>query len=248
MKNKPLKSFILAVAILVYAGASTSLKSQIVAGQKVKEVAKKYDSHYVYKQPGATLFRAVFLKVVGEDASYFYTYCDSNETIKIVLDSKYSFTDENYWSIDTTLTDSYSDFSEGFATIKDKQTGLCGYIDRTGKVVITPQFTIADKFSEGLAYFALLEKCVGGETRPNKMGYINKQGERVIVLPKKLSELYACCYFKGSPFKNGVAILSTEEFGFDCNSGATLVIDRSGKVLNYTGYLLNAKSESVDVY
>lgn len=248
MKNRLLKSFIGAVAILVYVGASTSLKSQTIAGQQVKEIAKKYDSYFVYKQPGASLFRTVFLKVVGEDASFLYAYCDSNETIKIVLDSKYSFTDENYWSIDTTLTDSYSDFSEGFAAIKDKQTGLSGYIDQTGKVMITPQFTIADKFSEGLAYFALLEKCVGGETRPNKMGYINKQGERVIVLPKKLSELYACCYFKGSPFKNGVAILSTREFGFDCNSGATLVIDRSGKVLNCTGYLLNVKYEPVDVY
>jgi len=248
MKSKLLISFLPILAILVLTTISTPVKSQTVVGQKVKDVAKKYDSYYVYKQPGLKLYRAVFLKTVEENPSFLYTYCDANETIKIMLDSNYSNTDVNYGSIDTTFIDSYSDFSEGFAAIKEIKTGLNGYIDSTGKIAIVPQFTIAGKFSEGLAYFAVLEKCLGDETRPNKMGYINKASKRVIVLSRKLSELYACCYFSGSPFKNGVAILSTREFGFDCNSEATIVIDRTGKILNCTGDLLDVKYNPVNVY
>jgi hypothetical protein len=59
-------------------------------------------------------------------------------------------------------------FSETLARIKigDKW----GYIDKTGKFVINPQFDFARDFSEGLAAVKIGGKC----------GYINKTGKIVI--------------------------------------------------------------------
>lgn len=50
------------------------------------------------------------------------------------------------------------------------QKGKCGYINRTGKIVIEPQFNGADDFSEGLARVTI----------EAKFGYINKAGQMVI--------------------------------------------------------------------
>jgi hypothetical protein len=245
MKNK--LTYLLS-ALLVLFSFFQPLKSQTLIGNKVADVSKKYDIFHVYKNQKTALNRVVFQRKINDKVEFLYAYCDSSEIIKIVLENEYSFSDEYYWSIDTTLNNSYSDFSEGFAAIMNKNTHLIGYIDSTSKIVITPQFTIADVFSEGLAYFAILERCNGGETRPNKMGYINKKGERVIVLAPKLSELYGCCYFKGSPFRNGIAIMSTREFGFDCNCFATIIINRNGKILNHTGTLLDVYDKPIDLY
>ncbi len=227
---------------LIFHVCITESNAQSLIGKKVNEVAKNYTSYFIYKQGGSKLFRTVFLKKSSDEnsaPSFVFAYCDSAETIKIVLDSEFSFVDEYYWEIDTTHINSSSDFSEGMAAVKNKTTKLQGYINEQGKIVITPQYTYANQFSEGLAYFAILERCNGDETRPNKMGYINKSNERVISLPPALAELYACCYFHGGLFRNGTAIMSTREFGFDCNCYSTIVIDKTGKILNYSGLLLD---------
>lgn len=49
-------------------------------------------------------------------------------------------------------------------------SGKYGYMDRTGKIVISPQFGCADPFSEGLARVSI----------NNKNGYIDKTGKFVI--------------------------------------------------------------------
>ena len=59
-------------------------------------------------------------------------------------------------------------FHEGLATIK--QGGKWGYIDKSGKMVIAPQFNEALRFSEGLA------SVKSGD----KWGYIDKSGNMVI--------------------------------------------------------------------
>jgi hypothetical protein len=46
------------------------------------------------------------------------------------------------------------------------QDGKYGYIDKTGKIVIKPQFDFAESFSEGLAWVSI----------SGKDGYINKTG------------------------------------------------------------------------
>lgn len=222
--------------------------AQSLIGKKVNEVAKNYTSYFIYKQGGSKLFRTVFLKKSSDEnsaPSFVFAYCDSAETIKIVLEPEYSFVDEYYWEIDTTHINSSSDFNEGMAAVKNKTTKLQGYINEQGKIAITPQYTFAEPFSEGLAYFAILERCNGDETRPNKMGYINKSNERVISLPPALAELYACCFFHGGLFRNGIAIMSTREFGYDCNCYSTIIIDKTGKILNYSGMLLDVNSRPV---
>lgn len=49
------------------------------------------------------------------------------------------------------------------------QNGKWGYIDKTGKMVIKPQFNCARSFSEGLARVWI----------DGKMGYINKTGKYI---------------------------------------------------------------------
>ncbi len=47
-----------------------------------------------------------------------------------------------------------SGFSEGLAPVCDRR-GKFGYIDRSGKYFIEPQFQAADSFSEGLALVSI---------------------------------------------------------------------------------------------
>ena len=62
-------------------------------------------------------------------------------------------------------------FSDGLAGVKigDK----CGYIDKTGKVIINPQFGLAWGFSEGIA------KVETDIVDRNEFGYIDKTGKYV---------------------------------------------------------------------
>ena len=61
--------------------------------------------------------------------------------------------------------------------IGDEASGKYGYIDKTGKVVISPQFDNAHWFQEGLAKVAI------GGTRPGcsdgKWGYIDRNGNYI---------------------------------------------------------------------
>ena len=50
-----------------------------------------------------------------------------------------------------------------------------GYIDKSGKIVIEPQFDDASSFSEGLAAVCLGDYC----PLRGKWGYIDKSGEYV---------------------------------------------------------------------
>ena len=62
-------------------------------------------------------------------------------------------------------------FPQGLAAVKLE--GKYGYIDRSGQMVIPPQFASADPFSEGLAAVQL-------DSAGNKGGYIDKSGKMVI--------------------------------------------------------------------
>jgi hypothetical protein len=210
--------------------------AQPLVGKAIQEVAKQYDSYYVYKLSSNNLKRAILLKKVSENEVMFtYIYVDTSNVIKIQLQQPYAFVDQMYNEVDTTITSSESDFSEGYAAIRDEGKGLVGFIDIHGSIAIAPEYTKVGKFSDGLAFFAILERCVGGETRPNRMGYIDKSNKKIIVLPKELSELSGCCYLHGGAFRNGIAIMTTKEFGFDCASSAIIVIDRSGRIINSEG-------------
>lgn len=69
-----------------------------------------------------------------------------------------------------TLDSEAKDFHEGLAAVKGSGRSGWGYMDRSGRWVIKPQYQLADDFSEGLAQVMV----------DRKFGFINKKGEMVI--------------------------------------------------------------------
>ena len=107
-------------------------------------------------------------------------------------------------------------FSEGLAVVRDifpPYNSSEGYIDKSGKVVIKPQFVWAYDFSEGLAAAGIYENGV------QKYGYIDKTGTWVIQ-PQ---------FSMANAFSEGLAAV--------CTGGATPndmrwgFIDKTGKIV-----------------
>lgn len=93
-----------------------------------------------------------------------------------------------------------SSFHEGLASVNELHS-LLGYIDRTGKFVIAPEYVEADPFSEGLA-------AVNKDAR---IGYIDRDG-RIAITPQ---------FEAGYSFHEGLASAKINgKFGF---------IDKTGK-------------------
>jgi len=57
--------------------------------------------------------------------------------------------------------------------IGDEKTGKWGYIDKTGNLVIGPEFDTANPFSGGMARIGI------GDRETGKWGYIDKTGKYV---------------------------------------------------------------------
>lgn len=105
------------------------------------------------------------------------------------------------------------------------EDGLMGYVDRSGKWVIEPQFSTANNFHEGLA-------AVGknSSTVPILNGYIDKRGEWVIE-PQ---------YLEAGDFNDGLAAVSKVDweikikYGNETSEGSpsylTGYIDKSGEL------------------
>jgi hypothetical protein len=92
------------------------------------------------------------------------------------------------------------------------ENGLYGYVDRTGKAVIPPQYSRADVFSDGLALVS----------DKDFFGYIDKTGKAVLDLKG--------IRFPGSPrrFSEGLASFSMQNGRGGFNSG---YIDKTGKIV-----------------
>lgn len=100
-----------------------------------------------------------------------------------------------------------ANFSEGLAVVENKQ-GKCGYIDKTGKLIIECEYDSAWDFEEGLA---AVEKN-------EKYGYINKQGKLVVDFQ----------YDNAFVFMEGLALVEKEgKYGY---------IDKSGNVVSDCQY------------
>ncbi len=76
-------------------------------------------------------------------------------------------------------------FSQGLAAVQTGGGGTCGavlcvygYIGRTGKMIVEPEFFEAREFSEGLAAVSTNDSAGGAVV--GEWGYINKQGQLVI--------------------------------------------------------------------
>jgi hypothetical protein len=115
------------------------------------------------------------------------------------------------------LSDSFSPgFSEGLAVVRDifpPYNSSEGYIDKSGKVVIKPQFVWAYDFSEGLAAAGIYENGV------QKYGYIDKTGTWVIQ-PQ---------FIEADAFSEGLAAVCTG--GTTRNDLRWGFIDKTGKVV-----------------
>ncbi len=110
---------------------------------------------------------------------------------------------------------SHGYFSEGLAGVSVKsassegtpQETLWGFMDKTGRIVIEPQFDYVYPFSEGLA----------AVTANRKSGYIDRDGK--IVVPIEYNRVFS--------FKNGLAKVKTQEkgeqFGFIDKTGAMVI-------------------------
>jgi hypothetical protein len=75
----------------------------------------------------------------------------------------------------------FDEFSEGLVPFR-QQASVWGYMDRTGKIVIRPQFEWAGIFSGGIAPALLDDRC----TRIDKTGKVIDRSE--IILPRKRYE------------------------------------------------------------
>ena len=119
-------------------------------------------------------------------------------------------------------TYSYDDFQDGMARIHiNDATGVDGFINREGELVIKPQYYTAGSFSEELAFVSskvppFMQSFVGKEQLAKQSaGFINKQGQFVI-------ENRSLTYSYG--FKGGRAYVSVATDN-DRESG---LIDRTG--------------------
>lgn len=95
--------------------------------------------------------------------------------------------------------DSYGDFYEDYAVVSHQ--GLSGYIDKTGKEVISLLYESAQRFSEGLA----------GVKRDGLWGFIDKKGNEVIPF----------IYEDAKYFSDGLALVKKD--------GMWGYIDKNGK-------------------
>jgi len=104
----------------------------------------------------ATVFSEGIAWVVSENAS------------PVAIDKK----GEHKFSLqEAEKVSSYQEGLAAFSQINQEGNNMWGFVDRTGKVTINPQFSAAGNFSEGL--------CAVRNTE-GKWGYINKDGQLVI--------------------------------------------------------------------
>src|SRR5689334_14892294 len=85
-----------------------------------------------------------------------------------------------------------------------RQDGKVGYVSKSGKLAISPQFENGAPFSDGLAVVQL----------GNRAGYVDKQG-RIAINPQ---------FDSGAPFSEGVAaVRSGNAWGFIDKKGKTVI-------------------------
>jgi WG containing repeat len=107
-----------------------------------------------------------------------------------------------------------------------QQNGKWGYINRSGEIVIKPQFESADFFADGLALvrYALRKKPLKPGEKKAKLaggiGFIDQTGKVVLELDSPLS-------LDGDSFSEGLVQYSTNEPGKGAVYG---YIDTSGKI------------------
>jgi hypothetical protein len=107
-----------------------------------------------------------------------------------------------------------------------QQNGKWGYINRSGEVVIKPQFNSAELFADGLALVRYSPRKKAGKAGEKKVepaggiGFIDQTGKVVVELDSPL-------YLDGDSFSEGLVQYSTNEPGKGTAYG---YIDTNGKI------------------
>jgi hypothetical protein len=132
-----------------------------------------------------------------------------NKQGKIIISPQYSYSSAQMTHAGASTAYFGSDFNGGLAKVCSAgESRKCGYIDRTGKVVIPLKFDeVAEKFSNSLASVVINER----------RGYIDKTGKIAIALHQS--------YSKADDFDGGLARVCSGE------SDKCGYIDRTGKAV-----------------
>lgn len=115
-------------------------------------------------------------------------------------------------------------FSDGLALFCNENLD-CGFVDKSGKVVVNPQFDDARPFSEGLA----------AVERDGKWGFIDKTG-KIVINPQ---------FEKVGDFVKGKAIFATDDdkFGYIDTKGNYVINPQFDYASNFSDGSRNSKNE-----
>jgi hypothetical protein len=94
---------------------------------------------------------------------------------------KYALIDKAGTIVSSARFDDVRDFSEDLAPVL--VSGNWGYVDKSGRITITPRFAIAEKFHDGLALIGFRSNRTA--RAGVEYGYINRSG--VVVIPAKFA-------------------------------------------------------------
>jgi len=201
------------------------LEPQYIEAQSFTEgmAAVKVDVLVEKRPDGSDIRRKnVYINKAGKiilETGYIEISSFSEGLAAVILHQKWGYIDKAGKLVIDMMFDQSGDFSEGMAKIGEKDKGSkgggagwfgalrfrgkWGYIDKTGKTIISPRFEEVSNFSEGLAAVK-----TGG-----KWGYIDKTG-KTIISPR---------FEEGSDFSEGLAAVNT--------AGKWGYIDKAGNFL-----------------
>ncbi|MEL4105331.1 WG repeat-containing protein [Oscillospiraceae bacterium WX1] len=108
-----------------------------------------------------------------------------------------------------------SDYSDGLASVEDKESKLYGYIDATGKMVITPQFRFTNDFKNGKAFVTSADK---------ENYFIDKNGD---IISEQVAQDPDHFFQNTRVFPDGLRITSNETSDFVLYG----LNDKNGKVI-----------------
>jgi hypothetical protein len=143
----------------------------------------------------------VVIRHFEKDNLHMHKYVYINRSGKIVIQPREALDSKSFF---VSMSFKELDFSEGLFPVREDDKSGYGYIDKSGKMVIPPQFKSAGPFSEGLAAVRI----------KGRYGYIDRSGKMVI--PPQFEH--------ASPFSEGLALINSN--GNQCG-----YIDQSGKLV-----------------
>ena len=145
-----------------------------------------------------------------------------NGFVKVKLDGKFGFINEDGVEIISCKYEDACDFSDGLARVKSEEGW--GFVNEDGEEIISCKYEYATSFSDGLARVKSEEGC----------GFINKDGEEII--PCKYEEVYG--------FSDGLAGVKSEEgWGFINKDGEEIIPCKYENAKNFWNGLAIVKSE-----